>query len=270
MLWRRWPLCVSGGYFFGELGLSCWWLVHFTPRLARLSAEDFLAQYILAHLQPARLLIGYDFALGHRRAASEAQLTAYARRHGFAIDAFPPWQYDGDVVSSTRIRERLAAADLEGAARLLGRPFSVYARVKRGEQRGRRLGFPTLNQPLAVPLPLRHGVYASWVQVGSRVHAAVSNYGVRPTFGARRPLLETHVLDFRGDLYRRLVNVTPRAFLRSERRFSSPERLAEQLQADVTLARGHHAAAGVLRPLLLEESATEAGSAASDGASQLA
>jgi riboflavin kinase/FMN adenylyltransferase len=145
---------------------------------------------------------------------------------------------DGEIVSSTRIRNALLAGDVEGAARLLGRHYAVNGTVVHGDKRGRALGFPTLN--LAVPrerlLP-RDGIYAMWATVnGQRVPAAAS-LGIRPTFGGGDRVLEAYLLDWSGDVYGDSVEAAFVKRLRDELRFASADELSAQIARDVEATR---------------------------------
>lgn len=222
---------------FEALGLDAAYIIPFTRELAAKSAEEFLREYLLDHFRVQRMIIGYDFAFGRNRDGTAQALEALSRRHGFDLEIFPAVVLGEDVVSSTRIREALSAADFALAERLLGRAYSVLAEVERGDRRGHELGFPTLNQPARDPLPIPFGVYASRAVVDGRAYDGVSNYGVRPSIGKRDPLLETHLFDFSGELYGQMIEVRPLAKLRGERKFPSLENLKAQIAEDCTQAR---------------------------------
>lgn len=150
----------------------------------------------------------------------------------------PPLQLDGERVSSTAVRQHLAAGDLDGAARLLGRPYTLHGRVSHGDARGRTLGFPTLNLPLHRRAVSLRGVFAVRVAgLAATPLPAVANLGWRPTVNGRYPLLEVHVLDFGGEVYGRRVQVSFVQRLREERRFDSLDALRRQIDDDVRAAR---------------------------------
>lgn len=218
-----------------ELDQAC--IVPFTPELAAKSAEQFLAEYLLEQFAIRRLVIGYDFAFGHNREGTADVLEAVSARHGYDLEIFPAVVLDGEAVSSTRIRNALAVADFGVAERLLGRPWSVLAEVEAGEKLGRQLGFPTINQPAREPLPIPFGIYAAHAIVEGRSYGAASSYGIRPTLGKTEPLLETHLFDFEGDLYGKLVEVIPVQRLRDERKFPSLDALKQQIAEDCRKAR---------------------------------
>lgn len=185
-----------------------------------------------------RVLVGDGFRFGAAREGDASTLRASGRAHGFEVDVLPPVKLDGEVVSSTRIREALRAGDLGAAERLLARTYSADGVVVTGEQRGRGLGYPTLNveTPLEKLLP-RDGIYACWVEVGADRHAAATSLGVRPTFGPGPRTLECHLLDFSGDLYGARVRVHFVKRLRDELRFPTAAALTAQIARDVEETR---------------------------------
>ena len=156
---------------------------------------------------------------------------------GFEVQTGAPFELDGAPISSTRIREAIAAGDLATARRCLGRFPGALGEVVHGDARGRTLGFPTANiavQPGALPPT---GVYAVEAVVDGETFAAVANLGCRPTFAESGPSLEVHLLDFDGDLYGRELEVTFRQMLREEQKFSGPDELRQQIGRDVAAAR---------------------------------
>ena len=157
---------------------------------------------------------------------------------GFAVEVVPLEERDGAPVSSTRIRAALQAGDLPLATRLLGHPFWLDEVVSRGQQLGRTLGFPTLNQVLPADfVQPRFGVYLSAVEIDGRVHTGLTNIGLRPTVGSDAPLAETWVPDYEGDLYGQTITVLFVDRLRNEQHFASPQDLARQMADDEKAAR---------------------------------
>ena len=181
-----------------------------------------------------RVLVGHGFRFGSGREGDAAKLEAAGRARGFDVGVLDPVTLDGEMVSSTRIRDALRAGDVVAAERLLAGPYTADGTVARGEQRGRGLGYPTINveTPAEKILP-RDGIYACWVEVGGSRHAAATSLGVRPTFGPGPRTLECHLLDFAGDLYGAQVRVTFVKRLRDEQRFPTAGALAAQIARDV-------------------------------------
>jgi riboflavin kinase/FMN adenylyltransferase len=222
---------------FDQLGLDAACIINFTPEFARMSAQAFVDEYLFARFQVRKLIIGYDFAFGHNRAGTAEVLLQLSRTHDFMFEVFPALKVGQDTVGSSVIRALLGGGDFAAAARLLGRAYSVLEPVAAGEQRGRTLGVPTINQAPQAPLPIAGGVYAVHAIVGEQMLGGVSNYGVRPTVGGQTALLETHLFDFSGDLYGQTVEVIPRVHLRPERKFPSLEALKAQIVLDQEQAR---------------------------------
>ncbi len=212
--------------------------MRFDARFAAQSAQDFIAQVLVAGLGVRHLAVGDDFRFGHRRAGDFALLQRAGREQGFAVEHLPAFCLDGERVSSTRIREALMAGNMAQAARLLGRPYRIDGRVAAGQKLGRTLGVPTANLPLRRRRAVRYGVYAARVDVpGMDALPAVVSVGVRPTVPGGDCLLEAHLLDFAGDLYGRRIRVQLLHFLRAEQRFESLDRLRVQMQSDIAQAR---------------------------------
>ena len=206
---------------------------HFDERFAKLGADEFIDRMRAAG-DVRRILVGPDFHFGNRAEGDVDKLRDRGQHEGFVCDVMPPVRLDGEVVSSTRIRNLLLAGDVETAARLLGRPYAVRGRVVHGAKRGRALGWPTIN--LALPrerlLP-RDGIYAMWAEMGEGRLKAAASLGVRPTFGGGERVLEAFLLDFSGEVYGEEVEVAFVRRLRDEIAFASAAELSAQIARDV-------------------------------------
>jgi riboflavin kinase/FMN adenylyltransferase len=223
----------------GELGVDLVVTHRFDLELSRVRAGKFLAR-LRRHLEFGTLWIGEDFALGYQREGNRWFLAEAGRRYGFQLQVVPPVDVGGEVVSSTRVREALRAGDVSRAATYLGRPFALPGTVIKGAARGASLGIPTANLSIweerATP---GAGVYACRVRVSDEWFHGVTNIGVRPTFerSAPSPIVETHILDFDGDLYGQEITLEFIARLRDERRFPGPEALLAQIDDDIDRAQ---------------------------------
>lgn len=213
-------------------------LLDFDAWLMNMPARVF-AQRILGQSLHARgLLLGYDSALGKDREGTPRRFAELGAELGFAVRTGSIFTVDDQPVSSTAIRAAIQRGDLDLAQRYLGRLPSVFGEVVHGDGRGQRLGFPTANVIAQVPLLPPRGVYAVQVILDGNVHAAVANLGVRPTFpGSEDPVLEVHLLDFKGDLYGRELEVGFLQHLRAERQFADAVELRAQIAADIAQAR---------------------------------
>jgi riboflavin kinase/FMN adenylyltransferase len=185
------------------------------------------------------LVIGHDHGFGRGRSGDVELLRQLGASRGFEVDVVEPVAgASGHQVSSSIIRRAIAGGDLDGAARWLGRRYSVSGVVARGQQRGRTIGFPTLNLPIPEEKLLPpDGVWVVEVETPGGRFGGMLNQGHRPTFGDGRRLLEVHLFGFEGDLYHRPVRVTWRSPLRSIRRFDSVAELRQQLEQDGARAR---------------------------------
>lgn len=227
-------------------GIDLLVILPFNRRLAALSASAFVDTILVDRLGINHLVIGYDYAFGHRREGNADFLAGAAEKHGFSLEVLDPLRADGEIYSSTRIRQALLSGDVSGVVRVLGRHFTLDGRVVSGVGRGRQLGFPTANLLTAKELLPMPGVYAVKVRHGRRLYDAVANLGFRPTFAGKGQTLEIHLLDFAGDLYGTRLRVYFIERLREERRFASAAELSTAISADIGRARGILAAARVL------------------------
>ena len=222
------------------LGVDIFAWARFDAAFASLSPHAFLEDLIAARLNAHYVLVGEDFRFGQKRAGDIETLRAFAHDRDIEIAPLPDVQVDGARVSSTRVRDALAAGEVAQATRLLGHAYWVSGRVVAGKRLGRTLGFPTANIRLARKPAPRYGVYAVWVYMADGVRrAGAASFGVRPTVNGREPLLEVFVLDFEGDLYGQRIDVSFEAFIRAEERYDSLDALTAQMHRDVASVRAH-------------------------------
>jgi riboflavin kinase/FMN adenylyltransferase len=223
-----------------ESGIDFVAVMPFTHALAALAAEDFVDRILIRRFRMHDLMMGHDHRFGHNRSGDVAMLQRLGAARGFGVTVIPPVKVDGgQAVSSTAIRRAVAGGDLEGAAQGLGRPYSVGGRVARGANRGKGLGYPTINVPLPSPRKLLppEGVYAVRVQTPHGPHGGMLNLGPRPTFGDTDVVVEAHLFDADLDLYGARVRIDFAARLRDTQRFSDPSALVAQLGRDADAAR---------------------------------
>lgn len=210
----------------------------FTAEFAALSPGDFIGKILVARLGAKGVVVGQDFHFGKARAGTPAFLLEQGARSGFAVRLVKPFRdADGVVVSSSAIRAALASGEITRANAMLGYSYSVRGPVIHGEKRGRDLGFPTANVRLDPASGLAHGIYAVRAKIDGRWCDAVASFGRRPHFDNGAPLLETYLLDFKGDLYGKEIEIAFVAYLRSEAKFDSLEALIAQMNADCAEAR---------------------------------
>lgn len=210
---------------------------YFSARFARLSAEEFVERLLVRAVGIEGVVVGHRVSFGYRRGGNAEVLRDLGRRYGFSVEVVGPVEVDGTLVSSSAARDRIAQADLVGARQLLGRWPAVYGRVRHGAQRGKQLGYPTANLPVAGMAVPTDGVYATYIRIRDEWLPSVSNLGTNPTFGENRRALEVHLLDRQVDLYGERVEVRLLERLRGEVKFESPQALVEQIGRDVVRAR---------------------------------
>jgi riboflavin kinase/FMN adenylyltransferase len=219
---------------FGADGV---FLRRFDAALASLSAEAFVAEFLVGRLGVSAVAAGHDFHFGRGREGTPARLVELCRAHGLDCALVPAVCAGGEVVSSSAIRSALEAGDVAKANDGLGYRWFVRAEVRHGDKRGRQLGYPTANLRLSDDSGLRHGIYAVRAGLQGRVFGAVASFGRRPTFDNGAPLLEVHLFDFAGDLYGRTLDVELLGRIRGEERFDSAEALVAQMDRDAGQAR---------------------------------
>lgn len=219
-------------------GVDYFYLCHFNRELASLTASDFTEQVLVQQLDCRYLLIGDDFRFGRQRQGSLASLQQDGARLGFSVAALPSVQLGGERSSSTAVREALASGQLQRAAELLGRPYSISGRVMHGDKIGRQLGFPTANVQLKHNRPPLFGIFVVELHGLERPYQGVASLGLRPTVtDAGRATLEVHLFDFDRDIYRQHVRIDFLHKLRDEEKYIDLPTLTAAIARDVEQAR---------------------------------
>jgi len=228
-----------------EAGVDHVVVLSFTPELAALTAGDFL-KLLKRSLKMRALVIGHDFALGKDRAGDPASLRGLGGEMGFRVEAIGPVEAGDEVVSSTGVRQALAAGNMVRVSCLLGRHFNLHGRVVGGAARGTWLGYPTANLEVAENQALPpDGIYAVRAHAAGVVHPALAYLGYRPTFKETNHVVEVYLIDFSGDLYEQEMRVDMLAYLRDDRKFEDIEELKAQIARDVETGRRVLVAEGV-------------------------
>jgi len=219
-----------------QAGVDIVIILSFSRELANIGPERFL-DWLKKYLRVRGLVIGYDFALGTGRQGDTEKLQKLGQEMGFSVRVIAPFKVGREVVSSTTIRQALSQGDMARVTRLLGRPFSLHGRVVTGDSRGKRLGYPTanlmINPEQALPTD---GVYVSLAHTGDKSYPAMTYIGCRPTFGEKKQMVESYLINFEGDLYNQEITIEIKYHLRGDQKFESAQALSKQISEDV--ARG--------------------------------
>ncbi len=232
-----------------ELGIDLVAVLSFTPELSQLSAREFIS-LLVKHLKMRGLMVGTGFALGRGREGDANLLRSLGQEMKFSVETISPLAIDGEIISSTLIRQALAQGNMTKVAKLMGRYFYLTGKVITADKRGRTLEFPTANLDIKPQQALPgNGVYATITQVDGKQFASATNIGTRPTFGNGKKWVETYLLNYEGDLYSNEIRVEFVQKLRDERFFASSEELTSQIGRDVQeakaiLAKEHSAVSG--------------------------
>ncbi|MFH1502908.1 MAG: riboflavin biosynthesis protein RibF [Candidatus Eisenbacteria bacterium] len=218
-----------------ETGLAELLIVGFTHEMSGLDAREFLSWIGVG--RGSHMVLGYDFHMGRGRAGDLERLSLLGREIGFGLDVVPPVLWSGSAVSSTRIRECVAAAKMRDVAGMLGRPYGLRGTVVRGDGVGRSIGSPTAN----LELPARKLLPGDGVYLISAASMegwpGLLYVGSRPSLGGGERRAEVHLLDHEGDLYGRSLEIDVLDFMREDRAFATPSDLGKQIKEDVALAR---------------------------------
>jgi len=227
-----------------EHGVERTHLLRFNFALAQVTAQDFIDRILVRGLGVRWLQVGDDFRFGARRAGDLNMLKTHAVRHAYAVEAMATLELDGERVSSTAVREALAAGDMVKAGRLLGHPYRISGRVVRGDQLGRKLGFPTANVRMKHNRPPLTGIFAVEFRRGNGAPVqGVASLGVRPTVKAQgaAPVLEVYLFDFKEEIYGEPVDVDFLHKFRDEAKYVDLETLKQQIARDVADAKNFFA-----------------------------
>lgn len=220
-----------------NLNIDCFVCLRFNQTLADMQAEQFIKSVLVDALQIKQLVVGDDFQFGKDRAGDINLLQEMSTKYGYQVHDNATVVHANQRVSSSRIRESLAAGDFELVHLLLGRPFRISGRVIHGEKKGRTIGFPTANILLKRRVSPLHGVFIVTATNGENHWNGVANIGYRPTVNGKTEQLEVHLFDCNANLYGQRLHVEPLVKLRDEQKFSSLAELKHQISLDVEKAQ---------------------------------
>jgi riboflavin kinase/FMN adenylyltransferase len=225
--------------YFKELGIDYAILEDF-PAVSSLSPEEFAKDLLIKKLGVVHAVCGFNFSFGRKAEGNCETLKKFFEENGLQVTVMPPLSIGGDIVSSSLIRAKIESGNIEDAEKLLGHPFSIFLPVTQGQQLGRKIGIPTINQLFpensAVP---RFGVYACRCHIDGETHLGIANVGIRPTIIEKKKVIgcETHILDYSGDLYGKKIRVDFCKFIREEKKFASLDELVTEINKNIAQIR---------------------------------
>lgn len=213
----------------------------FTEETANMSPEKFIENILIEKLDAKVIVVGKDFCFGHKRTGNIKLLKMLEEQYGYQLIAFDKLEEEKEVVSSSRIRKEIEKGNMELVSRLLGQPYSILSEVVYGKQLGRTLGIPTINQiPSQEKLLPPNGVYISKIHQKEKQYFGITNIGYKPTIGEHNVRgVETHIFDYRGDLYGQVMQVDLYSYVRGEKKFNSIEELKKQMEQDIEYAKSY-------------------------------
>jgi riboflavin kinase/FMN adenylyltransferase len=221
-----------------DLGVAHLLVLHFDKAFAATSPENFVQQLVDGSKPLREICVGHEWSFGKGRAGNLALLKKLGQIHGFNVIGVEAVKVNGEVVSSTAIRQAIEAGDLVKATQMLGREYTILGTVVRGEQLGRKLGFPTANLSAHSEQFPPNGVYVTEARIGGALYRGVANLGFRPTVAAKpERLLELHLFDLDREIYGEEMEVRFLRYLRPEQKFADVEALKKQIATDVRQAR---------------------------------
>ncbi len=222
-----------------EAGIDVLFVLPFNDEFRLITPEEFVRRILVETLAIKGLIVGYDFKFGRQGKGTIDDLRTLSGRYGYSFEVQSPITLDGEKVGSNRIRKMIAEGEVEKAGRHLGRPYMIEGLVVPGEARGRSIGFPTVNLQTEFELVPKRGVYITSVRIDGVERPAVTNIGYNPTFDGTRRTIETHILDFSGDLYGKGAALYFLQRVRDEVKFRSVDELKTRIGADVRMARDY-------------------------------
>lgn len=219
-----------------KLGVELVYIIDFDKKLMKLSPDEFVKKILVKKIKSKLVVVGYDYRFGYKASGDASYLEKLASKYDFEVKIIDPIKNNGIIVSSSNIRELIKEGKVEKVETQLRRPYSVLGKVIRGDNRGHKLGFPTANIELidnyVIP---KNGVYKTYTKIDGKVYKSATNIGYNPTFNKKRKLLkfETHILDFKKDIYGKIIEISFKKFLRDDIKFNNVEDLIDQLKLDI-------------------------------------
>lgn len=222
---------------FEKLGIDVLVKIPFTLDFSAMSPEDFVTDILCNTLGAKEIFVGYNYRFGKGREGNVQTLKKLGERLGFIVREVEQVSLNGEVISSTKIRDLLSDGEVEHASRLLGRPYAITGIVVKGDGRGKILGFPTANIAPKHEIIPPDGVYAVRLSVREKYYDGIANIGLRPTFNKQSHTIEVHVFDFNEDIYGEEISLFFFGKIRKEKKFKNADDLIRQIRFDIETAK---------------------------------
>ena len=217
-----------------DLGIELLYIVNFCDVIKNMTPEEFVIDILLKKLNARVVIVGFNFKFGHKANGNVETLSELSKKYRFEVIVIPPIINDNNLVSSTLIRQLINKGEVVQANKLLGRSYSMRGKVIRGKGRGTNLGFATANLECDVDyVSPKNGVYDTIVEYNDKRYASITNIGINPTFSDVGFSIETHILDFKEDIYGEYIEVEFLDFIRAEKKFDTVKYLVSQVKADI-------------------------------------
>ncbi|MGA1861940.1 bifunctional riboflavin kinase/FAD synthetase [Deferribacter thermophilus] len=223
---------------FEKMGVDYYFNLAFNESIANMDPEIFIREFLVKSLKANFIVVGYDYRFGRKRKGDYELLKMLETKYGFTAFKIPPVKVDDIIVSSSNIRKLLQKGDIELANKMLGRAFSIEGKVVKGDGYGRLLGYPTANLAVENELIPANGIYATKCILNGKIYNSVTNIGIRPTLVNKNEIrVETHIFDFKKDIYNEFIELEFYNYLREEKKFDNINDLIEQIKKDCEKAK---------------------------------
>ena len=224
-------------YFLQKMKLDFLVLINFNKNFSNLSAENFLEKILFKKLKSKYVFVSKNFKFGKKRLGDVTTLKNFEKKFSYETVVTVPYKKEKKIISSSLIRKIINQGRVKKVKRLLGRTWSVEGRVIKGEQRGRKIGFPTCNIKLNSYIIPKLGVYSVQVQINKLKKRGIANIGYRPTFSGKSLLLEVNIFGIKKNLYKKILNISFIKFIRAEKKFKNINQLKIQIEKDIISAK---------------------------------
>ncbi len=218
-----------------KLGVNNLFCIDFNKEFSKISAEAFISEILLNKLTAKHIITGENFIFGHNRSGNTNLLHKFSQSLGFGYTAIKPFMANGEICSSSLIRQKIKDGNIKSVKSLLGRNFSIIGQVQEGMKKGNTIGFPTANIKLGNYIRPAFGVYACKIHVeNSGISFGAANIGIKPSFSAQQEGLEVHIFNFSSNIYNKEIEVELIDYIRPEKKFTDINMLKQQITEDCT------------------------------------